>query len=258
MRSSLMAAVCVVTVLVGMPGIRAEETSGRAPQVIVLKLDDVTTGGARDGLPVSPRWQRVVDFLQQRHLKGSAGIIGFSLEEDNPAYFQWIKDLHAGGQIEFWNHGYANRKESDPAGEFERSYEEQKAALQRTQRLVQEKLGIELHAFGPHWSGTNAHTARALDSVPELRIWFYGDAGDSQRLVFKRVLTLENPTFVPDFEKFRERYERFARNEPCLALQGHPNAWDEARWHGFVNIIDFLQAKGCVFMTPSEFMKTQP
>jgi hypothetical protein len=41
------------------------------------------------------------------------------LEEDNQAYFDWIKDLHKSGLIEFWNHGYSNRKATDKTGEFE-------------------------------------------------------------------------------------------------------------------------------------------
>jgi peptidoglycan/xylan/chitin deacetylase (PgdA/CDA1 family) len=68
------------------------------------------------------------------------------------------------------------------------------------------------------------------------------------------VLVLENPTFVPDFEKFQQLYEKNAKDKACLALQGHPNAWDDKRWEGFVKIIEFLKSRGCVFMTPSEYL----
>jgi len=230
------------------------ETSGRSPQVVVLKLDDVTGHGARGGLAVSPRWQRVTDFLEKSNLKASFGIIGFSLEQDNQAYFDWIKALHRKGLIEFWNHGYRDRKATDKTGEFEGSFEEQRAALERTQRLAREKLGIELKAFGPHWSGTNEDTARALEGFPEIKSWFYGPRGSS-KFVFENVLPLENPTFVPDFDKFKTTYQRVARDKKCLALQGHPNAWDEKRWEGFVKITGFLRSKGCVFMTPSEYLE---
>lgn len=218
-----------------------------APQVIVLKLDDIITDQ-------SQRWQRVTNFLEENDLKGSYGIIGYSLEEDNPSYFKWIKDLHASGRIEFWNHGYRKRLASDKAGEFEGSYEDQKKALQRTQNLAKEKLGIELKAFGPHWSGTNESTAKALEEIPEITMWFHGRSKSTSKFIFKRVLTLENPTHVPDFEKFKTRYEQVARNEKCLALQGHPNSWDEERWENFVNIIEYLRSQGCVFMTPSEYV----
>jgi peptidoglycan/xylan/chitin deacetylase (PgdA/CDA1 family) len=229
------------------------EAADPARQIIILKLDDVTAHGAHGHSPVSPRWQRVADFIEQSHIKASFGIIGASLEQDNPAYFDWIKGLHGKGNIEFWNHGYKDRTVADKAGEFEGSLEEQQHALKRTQTLAKETLGIELKAFGPHWSGTTTDTAKALEEIPEITIWFYGPQ-DSKKFVFERVLTLENPTFVPDFDKFKERYERFARDKACLALQGHPNQWNEQRWAGFVKIIEYLKSKGCVFMTPSEYL----
>jgi hypothetical protein len=45
-----------------------------------------------------PRWQRVADFIEQRELKASFGIIGFSLEQENAVYCDWIKNLHARGR----------------------------------------------------------------------------------------------------------------------------------------------------------------
>lgn len=233
----------------------AADATANRPQVIILKLDDVTTNGAHGDSPVSPRWQRVTDFLEESGLKGSYGIIGYSLEQDNEAYFQWIRDLDKRGLIEFWNHGYRNRKAEDKAGEFEGSYTEQKAALERTQKLAREKLGIDLKAFGPHWSGTNENTVKALAELPEIKMWFYGP-DDARQFVFHRVMTLESPTFVPDFAKFKARYEEVGRDEKCLALQGHPNAWDEGRWDGFVKIVEYLRQQGCVFMPPAQYLQT--
>lgn len=227
--------------------------SAKGPQVIVLKLDDVTSHGARGGVPVSPRWQRTIDFIRKSNLKASFGIIGSSLEQDNPAYFDWIKNLDRSGVIEFWNHGYKDRKVQDKSGEFEGALEEQMLALRKTQKLAREKLGIELKAFGPHWSQTTPDTEKALESVPEITMWFYGP-NDSKKFVFERILVLENPTFVPDFERFKQIYEKVAQDKACLALQGHPNAWDEKRWQGFVTIIEYLKSKGCVFMTPSQYL----
>ena len=227
----------------------AAEPSQTSAQVIILKLDDVVG-------PPSPAWQRITEFLRTSRIKASYGIIGYSLEEDRPEYFDWIKDLHRSGQIEFWNHGYRNRQGSDKSGEFEGSYEEQKNSLERTQKLAREKLGIELKAFGPHWSGTNEGTVRALEEIPEITMWFYGPKESTSKFVFPRFLTLENPTHHPDFEKFKSAYEGVGTGEKCLALQGHPNSWNPERWDSFVKIIDFLKSKGCVFMTPSEYRAT--
>ncbi len=248
---------CALAVCALVTNTQGEERNTPAPQIIILKLDDITTNNAAPGQPVSPRWQRVIHFLEESKLKASCGIIGYSLEADNEIYFQWIKDLHAKGNIEFWNHGYRNRQASDKTGEFEGSLEQQVKALRDTQRLAKQKLGITLTVFGPHWSPTNDQTGPALDAIPEIKAWFYGTPGASSKLAFERVLVLENPTFVPDFERFKELYEQHATQKECLALQGHPNAWDDQRWAGFVKIIEFLQSRGCVFMTPSEYVARQ-
>ena len=54
---------------------------------VILKLDDLW---CEDGL-VYPGWEQVVNFLNEQGIKGTIGIIGSSLEDGNPAYFNWIK-----------------------------------------------------------------------------------------------------------------------------------------------------------------------
>jgi peptidoglycan/xylan/chitin deacetylase (PgdA/CDA1 family) len=260
MRTRLLGPVMVATFLLASPGLPAVANPAppSAPQVIILKLDDVTARGARDHLPVSPRWQRVADYVEKNHLKAGFGIIGFSLEVDNPAYFQWIKDWDRKGIIEFWNHGYRDRKATDKAGEFEQGpAAQQRAALERTQRLAKEKLGLTLRAFGQHYSGVTEETEKALNEVPDNRIWLYGpkDSKFYKKTSLVRVMELEHPIFNPDPEKFRAIYEQRGAAQPMLVLQGHPNQWlDDKKWEGFVKIIAFLKSKGCVFMTPSEYV----
>jgi peptidoglycan/xylan/chitin deacetylase (PgdA/CDA1 family) len=226
------------------------------PQVILLKLDDVIA--RRVGTkPVSDRWLRVHDYLKAQGIKGSFGVITESLEKDNAMYFQWLKDLQAAGQIELWMHGYKMRGPKDQ-GEFEGgTAEEQRAILAKGEKLAKEKLGFDLPAFGPHWSGTTDATDEAMESVPEVKIWLYGPAKPKffKRLSIPRVMALENPTFVPDAGKFIDFYEKHATAKDVLVLQGHPDQWDEKRWESFTKIVDFLKSKNVVFMTPSEYLK---
>ena len=224
------------------------------PQVILLKLDDVIA--RRVGTkPVSDRWLKVHDYLKTNHIKGSFGIITESLEKDNAMYFQWIKDIHEAGLIEFWMHGYHMKNANEP-GEFESgSAEEQRAILAKGEQLAKEKLGFDLPAFGPHWSGTTDATDEAMEAVPSIKIWLYGPKKPKffTRLSIERIMALENPTFVPDPVKFKTFYEAKAATQPVLVLQGHPDQWDDKRWDGFTQIIDFLKSKNVVFMTPSEY-----
>ena len=229
------------------------------PQIVLLKLDDVVQ--VRPGSsPVSARWTRIKDFLITNHIKGSFGVICESLEKENPVYFQWLKDLQSGGQIELWMHGYHLKKADEP-GEFEHgTFEEQKAILEKAERLAKEKLGFPLPAFGPHWTGTTEATDQALEAVPEVKIWLYGPKKPKyfSRLSIERVMSLENPTFVPDADKFKATYEKSAANLDVLLLQGHPDQWTDERWAGFLKIIEFLQSKNVVFMTPSEYQSGLP
>lgn len=228
----------------------------QAQQIILLKLDDVVA--RRVGTkPVSDRWLKVHDYLKENQIKGSFGIITESLEKDNEMYFQWLKEVQAAGLIEFWMHGYHMKTASEP-GEFEHgTAEAQRMILAKGEKLAKEKLGFTLPAFGPHWSGTTEATDEAMEKVPEVTIWLYGPEKPKffTRLSIPRVMALENPTFVPDLEKFIAFYEAKAAKREVLVLQGHPDQWDDKRWAGFTGIIDFLKSKNVEFMTPSEYLK---
>jgi peptidoglycan/xylan/chitin deacetylase (PgdA/CDA1 family) len=229
------------------------------PQVVLLKFDDVTTNGAHGKAPIAPRWQKLADYLTANQIKGSFGIICSSLEKDAPAYFQWIKDVQAAGLVEFWLHGYRERTQADPQGEFEvGTAEQQRAIFQKSEALARAKLGFSLAAFGPHWSGTTDATDEALAGSPAVKLWLYGPKRPKfyRGLSLERIMALENPTFVPDAQKFRATYERLAAHAPVLVLQGHPNAWTDERWAGFVEIIAYLRSRHVVFMTPSEYLAT--
>ncbi|MBL9115389.1 MAG: hypothetical protein JNJ83_10325 [Verrucomicrobiaceae bacterium] len=233
--------------------------SAHAQQIILLKLDDVIA--RRVGTkPVSDRWQKTHDYLVEKRIKASFGVITESLEKDNALYFQWLKDVQAAGQIELWMHGYKMRGPKD-TGEFESgTASEQRAILAKGEALAKEKLGFTLPAFGPHWSGTTDATDEAMEGVPEIKIWLYGPAKPKffTRLSIPRVMALENPTFVPDADKFIAFYEKHAAQKDVLVLQGHPEQWNDERWTGFKRIIDFLKSKNVSFMTPSEYLAAAP
>ena len=74
-----------------------------------------------------------------------------------------------------------------------------------------------------------------MEGVPEVKIWLYGPAKPKffTRLSIPRVMALENPTFVPDADKFIAFYEKHAAQKDVLVLQGHPEQWNDERWTGF-------------------------
>jgi len=221
---------------------------------VILKLDDVVGGPKGQAMP--ERWVRVTDFIREKGIKAAFGIIGYSLVKDNPDYFQWIRGLNKDGFIEFWNHGFRQRKSQDPQGEFELDYESQLHSLLLTDSLAKEKLGITLNAWGPHWSGTNGYTDRALSQISSIKIAFgYPPRHNHfEGIVLPRLIDIEYPTHNPDYKRFLSAYNKL-KSVPFLSfLQGHPNSWDEERWAEFVKIIDFLISEGVEFATPSEYI----
>lgn len=258
MRSILMIMIAALTGLFSSSILAADESAtSQKKQYVLLKLDDVVQFKT-EGQAVSPRWQRVSDYIEQNGLKAGFGIICASLEKDNPAYYQWIRERQARGSIEFWLHGYWMRPNGDGKGEFEQgTAEEQQAIFEKAEKLAQEKLGFPLAAFGPHWSGTTDETEKALQAVPEIKIWLYGPKNPKyfQKASYPRFMALENPIFNPKLDAFKAQYEKFGFRQNPLVLQGHPDQWNnDERWNGFVQIVEYLQSKGVVFTTPSEYL----
>lgn len=233
-------------------------TVRQTPPAILIKVDDLKDLRGK----VNPRWQKVVDYLHGRQIHFGIGIICDSLEGDKPIYFNWIKALHDCGEVEFWNHGYDHKEWEENGAKLQEfkgpSQEQQQDHLARSQQLAKEKLGFTLPAFGSPFNATDANTLLALEKDTETKIWLYGNpATPAGKLVLDRVyrVNIENPTFLPDVEKFKDGYARYPQR-PYFVIQGHPGHWDDARFEQFTKIIDFLVEQKAVFMTPSEYATT--
>ncbi len=223
--------------------------------IVLLKLDDVTAA--------SPRWRRTAEFLAQEGVKANFGVIGQALEKEDPALKEWVTALHKSGRIEFWNHGYATPFQKDEAkgirGEFlGNSFENQLQALKRTQELGRLRFGITFAAFGPHSSGMDDNTFRALAEIPEIKAVFSPGmprvATAGSVFMIQRRIELEKPIFNPNPDAVRERFEQIAKTVDYLSFQGHPNQWDDAKFANFQQAVRYLKEQGCRFMTVSEFL----
>jgi peptidoglycan/xylan/chitin deacetylase (PgdA/CDA1 family) len=225
------------------------------PPYIIIKADDLRQVNGR----AHARWKKFADFIKARKIKASIGIIGNSLEGNNPDYINWIKDQQATGLFEFWNHGYVHepwQENGQKVQEFKgTSYETQKQHFQKTQTLAREKLGVPFTTFGAPGNAADDNTAKVLNEVPEIKVWLYGnDKNPSGKIVLDRVypVNIENPLFLPSLDKFVEGYNKYPKRE-YFVIQGHAAKWDEARFEQFTKIVDFLIAQNAIFITPSEY-----
>lgn len=260
--NALLGCLCLLTAIAPLNAQTAAEKkpaspTRTSPPYIIIKVDDLRNAGGK----VHPRWQKLVDFLKERKIKAGIGIICDSLEKDDPKYFQWIKDQHAGGLIEFWSHGYSHKsweENGKTVYEFkDTSYESQKKNLLRCNELAKQKLGFTLPAFGAGFNAIDENTVKALAEDPDTTIWLYGDVKNpAGKVVLDRIgnVNIENPTFVPSLEKFKAGYAKNPTRD-YFVIQGHPAQWTDERFAQFVALIDFLTSEKAVFTTPSEYVK---
>jgi peptidoglycan/xylan/chitin deacetylase (PgdA/CDA1 family) len=221
---------------------------------IILKLDDLSSP--------SPAWKRTVEFLREKNVKSSIGIVCQSLEADRPAYFEWIKGIQETGLVEFWNHGWDHKqwKEGDKdVTEFKGApYEHQKEHFSRSQRLAKEKLGITFRTFGAPFNAVDDVALKVMAEDPDVKVFLYGRpeqaAAVPNVLVLERTaMNIENPLFVPNSKRVLEDYRRLAGTRDCFVLQGHPNNWDDARFAEFQKLVACLAEQGVAFTTPYEY-----
>lgn len=246
------------------------------PPLIVLKTDDLRPINGN----VHPLWQKLVDTLAAKRIKGSIGMNMDKTAEATPAYVEWVKDLHASGAVEFWFHGWdhaMHEVDGVKYNEFnKRSYEEQKKRFDDSQKLARDTFGFPFVTFGTPGGAPNGlfdeNTIRVMADEPDMKVWLYPQPLDKkgQELsaqgkvaILDRVwaVNLESKVGQPDFQKFMQGYAANPDRE-YFVLQGHPMSWGNAeRFAEFEKIIDFLVAQKAEFVTPTELaekLKNRP
>lgn len=234
--------------------------SSQKPPVVILKLDDLRKPDTK--------FRRILDFLESRNIKATAGIICNSLEGDNEAYFSWIKEKHSSGMVEFWLHGYNHKKWQDADGkdlmEFKRvPYEDQKETITKCQDLARAKLGFPFRTFGAPFNATDEETLKVLNEDPDIKVFLYGNPANASKapglmIQDRTAMNIENPIFVPNTDRLKHDFETLAPTREYFVIQGHPEQWDEERIAEFVRMIDYLCSQGVIFTTPYEyFLHTQ-
>jgi peptidoglycan/xylan/chitin deacetylase (PgdA/CDA1 family) len=228
------------------------------PPVVVLKLDDLATGGGN----VPRGWKRVTDFALERKIKITVGVIAQSLGTANPSYINYIKDLQKTGLVEFWFHGWDHKSweaDGQKLQEFKgTSYEHQKASFVNSQALAKEKLGFTFSTFGSPFNGMDETTFKVFAEDPEMKVFLYAKASDQAKIPGKVILervggvNIEDPLFVPNADKFITGYLKNAKGRSYFVIQGHPNQWNDERWAEFVRLVDYLQQNKIPVVTSAE------
>ena len=204
---------------------------------IILKLDDFTY--------VTKRVIKLDKLIKKENIKVTWGIIGNDFNKISHKDLKWCKKSLETGLYYYWNHGLTH-----DFNEFKNlSFEEQINHITTTQDIVKEKLEFGMESFGAPCNAFNQYTIKVLESIGEIKYWYYGNESFS-RVTLKRDIELEQPLFRPNYNYFRQEYEKFKGN--ILILQAHPNQWKFWDFYNFKKIVRFLKENECSFIFPNE------
>lgn len=242
----------------------AQATTQQPRRIAIIKADDVTRK--------TSKWENFFRLNREKGIKVSAGIIGISLDtgEGEPsaeklAYLDWLRQLAAAGDIEFWHHGWdhkrwqeGERKVSEYGGS---GYSHQLEHTLKTQEAARAVFGKPFAALGTPFNAMDKDSVRVFNELPELRMIFSHtnraqDSGLEGKVLLPMALRGEhNGTGKPDFEKFRADYEARGKELTFAAIQVHPQSFPEGALEEYGKIIDLLKADGWEFVLPSEYLE---
>ena len=209
---------------------------------IIFKFDDLVN--------CNKKVLKLDKLVKYYDLKVCWGIIGNSLENVNRDYIEFIKNNSGGNYYHFFNHGYYHLQ--GPEYEFfNKPEEEQEVLIRKTQDIVRDNTGVVLDSFGAPCNHVDDNTRIALESITEIKYWFYGKENYNSFNI-KRLIDMEISVGKPNFKFFINRLRSLKDDTGVLTLQGHPYMWGLEQWFNFKLIVLFLKRVGCKFIFPNE------
>jgi len=205
-------------------------------------------------------WTHYFNYLSQRQIKSSTGIITQSLQpswSEVPGYADFVqrtRNLHAQGLVEFWNAGFDCSYGTGWTEFSGAPYDYQKTHLETGQDLARTVLDFPFTAFGACYCSYDSVTTTVVNESPDIEVWLFAAETDSQKFVIPRGGgEIEISTGVPDLATFLYSY---GASWPCVVLQHHPG-YETFRgaFAQFEQIVDHLLNQGAHFVKPTEYAR---
>jgi len=254
MKKLIQTACMTVLGAVASSAVGLDDSSVHPVQIAIIKADDLRTP--------TKNWDRFIDVSSELQVKVSVGIICDSLQEDEDGYFEWLRTRQAGGSVEFWNHGWDHKRwgpEGEWISEFGGSgYEYQKKHLADSQALMKQVLGVNTVAFATPWNDFDQDTGRVINESEDIRLFighYRGNLDEAKLLVRMRLRVELDGTGKPNFEKFVALYEELEDKDAVVALQFHPNVFEDHHFAEYEKIVTFMREQGWAFMMPRECLE---
>jgi peptidoglycan/xylan/chitin deacetylase (PgdA/CDA1 family) len=217
---------------------------------IILKLDDFEV---KNGVCPSTL---TLDYLVRNKIKAGLGFIANRLDYSTSKTLQQYvlaKNFDGERLFEVWNHGLDHfRPEFLGTG-----YVYQKNHFDRATKIIEELLGVKLRTFGTPYNESDSITNRVVSENYEYKVLLFSKIEPNPNSGILNLINrtnMENGTGNPEYSYFVANYNKFKDiYSDYMVLQGHPNKWKAGELDQFKQIVVFLIAQGCEFVTPYEY-----
>lgn len=222
---------------------------------IVIKADDL--------IKYDRNVKRFNNIIKKENIKANWGIVANSLENADEDYINFIKNSNK-DRFGFFNHGYTHSMKVTPQDKIVcefggKTMQEQLRYLKDAQKLVKDKTGLALNAFGAPCNQINLETKKALEQIDDIKIWYFGmDAKD--KIILKRYSEIEISVGKPSYQYFIKKTAKYLLDENSnkalvITYQIHPNSWNTKDRREFRKIVKFLKNSGASFILQDDMLK---
>lgn len=214
---------------------------------IILKLDDfIAKNGTCTG-------SATLDYILTKKIKATIGAVAIKFDAtalSTLAPYLNATNLSNEKLLEVWHHGYDHI-----APEFiGKTYAYQKAHFDNANDSIKSCLRLQMHSFGAPFNHNDTITNRVISENPNYKVCMFNDPAPSGILNLTNRVNIEIATGNPDYNFFLTNYNTYKTvYTDYMVLQGHPYQWGAAELAQFSQIVDYLIAQGCVFVTPYEY-----
>jgi|GEM_PF-1666139 len=215
---------------------------------IILKLDDfIAKNGTCTG-------SSTLDYILTKKIKATIGAV--AIKFDATALSTLAPYLNATNNsneklLEVWHHGYDHI-----APEFiGTTYAYQKAHFENANDSIKNCLRLQMHSFGAPFNHNDAVTNTVISENLSYKVCMFNDPAPSAGILnLTNRVNIEIATGNPDYNFFLSNYNTYKTvYTDYMVLQGHPYLWGTAELAQFSQIVDYLIAQNCVFVTPYEY-----
>jgi len=221
-----------------------------AQRKIILKLDDFSVKNSI--CPAAP----VLDYLVQKRVKAGIGFIAQRLDATAISTMaKYMNATNGTGQplFEVWHHGLDHIKP-----EFkETGYAYQKEHFDGATQMIKELLRVQMRSFGSPYNANDTNTNKVIAEDANYKVTMFNKPAapaSTGILNLNNRVNMETTTGQVDYNAFVTNYNTYKNTyTDLMVLQGHPHMWTTTLLDQFKQVIDFLLAEGCEFVTPYEY-----